>query len=129
VGAGSADRGKHWAIGISGDLKIDIVRRGAAAWVEIHGELDVATAPLLDAKLGEAEATDARLIVIDIADVPFIDSSGLRALLQAQARTQGNSGRLRITEGSPQARRLFELAGVLETLPFAAAAELEREAD
>ncbi len=124
---GSADR-RTRGIGISGDLKIDIIRRGTAAWVEVHGELDVATAPVLDAKLSEAEASDARLIVIDIADVPFIDSSGLRALLQAQARSQGDSGRLRITEGSAQAQRLFELAGVLETLPFAATAELQREA-
>jgi stage II sporulation protein AA (anti-sigma F factor antagonist) len=85
----------------------------------------VATAPLLDAALGEAEASDARLIVVDITDVPFVDSSGLRALLHAQARSRENGERLRITEGTPQARRLFELAGVLETLPFASAAELE----
>lgn len=105
---------------IQSPFDIEIVKHTAAVTVEVRGELDVATAPLLGARLAEVEAADAAVIVLDIAGVPFIDSTGLRALLQAHVR---NGERLRITEGCDQARRLFELAGVLKTLPFVSSAE------
>jgi anti-anti-sigma factor len=88
--------------------------------VEVEGELDVATAPLLDEALKQAEASDAARIVIDLGGVSFIDSTGLRALLEANARdAEGEAtGRLGITGGSDQAEKLFKLAGVRDKLPF-----------
>ena len=50
--------------------------------------------------------------------VTFIDSTGLRALIEAQLRSQQDSNRLRLTRGSPQAQRLFALAAVDQLLPF-----------
>ncbi len=110
---------------ISRSINIDIVNREGTLWVEIDGELDVATSPELEARLLEAEATDAPAIVIDLAGVSFIDSTGLRALLAANVRGQADSNRLRITQGGQQARRLFEVAGVLDRLPFIPAAEAQ----
>ncbi|MEA2264490.1 MAG: anti-sigma factor antagonist [Solirubrobacteraceae bacterium] len=86
--------------------------------VRAEGELDVGTAPALDRALIEAEASAARTIVLDIEAVSFIDSTGLRALLAAQARSGRNGNRLRITRGGSQARRLFALVGVEARLPF-----------
>jgi anti-anti-sigma factor len=93
--------------------------------VQISGELDVATAPTLDETLKQAEASDARAIVIDLTGVSFIDSTGLRALLEADARDGANAhpARLQITGGSAQAQKLFKLAGVLDKLPFVASAD------
>lgn len=93
--------------------------------VRVEGELDVATAPALEEALKRAEASDASGIVIDLTGVSFIDSTGLRTLLEAHARDAGGPEearlpRLRITPGSEQAQRLFELAGVLDKLPFVA---------
>lgn len=100
---------------IQSAFNIEVIQREAAVFVEVHGELDVATAPLLGERLAEAQETGTSVIVVDIDDVPFVDSTGLRALLQAQASA---GDRLRITRGCEQAQRLFELAGVRETLPF-----------
>lgn len=89
-----------------------------ALCVVAHGEIDVATAPVLDDVLRAAEASDAPEIVLDIEAVSFIDSTGLRALLEARARSRQNGDRLRLTRGTAQAQRLFALAGVDRHLRF-----------
>ena len=76
------------------------------------------TAKLLDAALVNAETTDAAAIVLDIQAVSFIDSSGLRMLLEAHARSQNDGNRLQMTRGTQQAQRLFSLVAVDERLPF-----------
>jgi anti-anti-sigma factor len=103
-------------------FNIEIVGRDDGLHVLVEGELDVATAPLLGDALRQAEAADPARLVVDLTGVTFIDSTGLRALLEAHAREQDHPGpdRLRITGGSEQARKLFRLAGVLDRLPFAA---------
>lgn len=102
---------------------IEVVDRGGVVRVAIDGELDVATAPLLDEKLAEAEAKAASLIVVDLAAVSFMDSTALEVLLSAHARSQQDGQRLRITPGPAQVQRLFEAAGVHDQLPFVGATE------
>ena len=104
-------------------FEIEIVNRDGNVHLEIVGELDVASAGLLDAALLRAEATAAGLVVIDLTKVTFIDSTGLRAVLRAHARSEQKENRLRIIGGSEPIQRLFALAGVLERLPFIAAGE------
>jgi anti-anti-sigma factor len=99
-------------------LKITTLTRDAALHVIADGELDIATAPALHDALVAAEATDASTIVLDIDAVGFIDSSGLRALIDAYARSNQNGKRFRITKGTKAARRLFALTGADESLPF-----------
>jgi anti-sigma B factor antagonist len=99
-------------------LTISTVHRDTAVRVVADGELDLSTAPLLDAALLAVEATDATEITLDIDAVSFIDSTGLRALIEAQLRSQQDSNRLRLTRGTPQAQRLFTLAAVDDVLPF-----------
>jgi stage II sporulation protein AA (anti-sigma F factor antagonist) len=105
-------------MGIVPGVTISTVIADGVLRLSAEGELDVSTAPVLDRALVEAEATAARTIVLDIEAVPFIDSSGLRALLAAHSRSRQHGNRLRITRGSQQARRLFALVGAEDHLPF-----------
>jgi anti-anti-sigma factor len=91
----------------------------------VAGELDVASAPALDDALQRAEVSEVAVITIDLDGVSFIDSTGLRALLEAHARDTRHPGpgRLEIVGGSDQAYKLFKLAGVLDKLPFVAPPE------
>jgi anti-anti-sigma factor len=97
---------------------IESSEREGVRTVAVTGELDVATAPLLADRLVAAEAGAARLIVLDLSDVSFIDSTGLHVILGAHARSQQNGGRLRLTKCSDQVQRLFELVGAADRLPF-----------
>jgi anti-anti-sigma factor len=109
-------------IPVSNAFKIDVVVDDDRIVVRVEGELDVATAPALDAALRQAETADAAVISIDLNGVSFVDSTGLRTLLEANARDTRNPGpgRLQIVGGSDQPQKLFKLAGVLDKLPFVA---------
>lgn len=114
---------------VTGAFNIETINRGDGLVVRVEGELDVATAPVLDEAMERAEATDAATIVIDLTGVSFIDSTGLRALLGAHARDlpgeSAGAGRLQMTGGSAQVQKLFKLAGVLDKLPFVPPPESE----
>jgi anti-sigma B factor antagonist len=97
---------------------IESSERDGVRLVAVSGELDVATVPLLAERLAEAEAGEARLIILDLNDVSFMDSTGLHLILGTQARSEQASHRLRISRSSPQVIRLLELAGVLDRLPL-----------
>ncbi|HEX9529954.1 MAG TPA: STAS domain-containing protein [Acidimicrobiales bacterium] len=79
--------------------------------IVIQGELDLATAPLVTAKLEEAFSIPGSL-VIDVTYMGFMDSSGLGILAKAfrRARTDGRS--LALRNPSPPIRRTLEIAGL-----------------
>ena len=65
------------------------------------------------------------IVVLDLDDVQFIDSAGLRVVLAAHERTAERGQRLALTPGSPQVQRLLSIAGVdghLQTIASADAA-------
>jgi anti-sigma B factor antagonist len=85
----------------------------AASVLVVRGELDVAVGGAFVAAVNEALGADPApsQVVIELGEVEFIDSSGLRALLQLQ---QEHGDRVQIGDVSPAVRRLFELTGTLE---------------
>lgn len=98
---------------------IEIVERDHTLILKVRGELDLATAPLLNERLEQAEAANPPIVLVDLDQVEFMDSTGLHVLL-ARFAHNGNGTRYSLTRGSPQVRRLFEVAGVIDRLPFAA---------
>jgi anti-sigma B factor antagonist len=103
--------------GVDAPLRIDTVGRDGSLVLVLEGELDIATSPLLDEALVRARGTNAASILVDLHAVSFIDSSGLHVLIR-HTREEDGRARVRLTKGSPQTRRLFELSGAMHYLPF-----------
>ncbi len=84
----------------------------------LHGELDLLGAPLLqeaiDKAEGEREASP--IMVLDLQDLQFVDSAGLRVILAAHERSRQNGQELALTPGTEQVQRLFTIAGVNDHL-------------
>ena len=79
--------------------------------IALIGELDLATAPTLERELQDAEAANAPVIVLDLRELEFIDSTGLQLIIDAHRR--GRSQLLLL--GCPErVQRPFELCGLLE---------------
>ena len=74
----------------------------------LHGEADLHVAPAVRDRLFEAVGSGATAIVVDLADVTFVDSMMLGALLGALKRMRG-SGEFRVVVSSREIRRLFEI--------------------
>lgn len=98
-------------------FEIEIIQRDDALVLVVQGEIDIATAPLLEQRLTEAEAADPSRLIIDLDRVSFMDSSGLQVLV-AHTLLDSNGRRIRLTSGSPQVQRLFTVSGMIDHLPF-----------
>jgi anti-anti-sigma factor len=80
--------------------------------VRLDGELDAAAMERLAASLAEA-STPGEEIVLDLEELDFIDSSGLRVLLNAQADAARDGWNLWIANPQPPVIRLFEITRTL----------------
>jgi anti-anti-sigma factor len=94
-------------------------RTEAGERIRLVGEMDLSVVDQLDREMRRAEATDAESILLDLDELEFLDASGIRLLLDLNHRSESNGGRLRITRArAPQVRRVIELTGVGDVLPF-----------
>jgi anti-anti-sigma factor len=75
----------------------------------VHGDIDMAGGPVLEAALLEHERGDR--LVIDLGDVFFIDSSGLRSLLGASRRAHDRGATVALRSVGPEVARLLEITG------------------
>ncbi len=87
--------------------------------IALKGELDLEGAERVTQELLRVEATDAQRIVLDLSGLRFIDSTGIRLILAADARSRSNGRRLALVRGPRDVHRVFELTGITERLPFA----------
>jgi anti-anti-sigma factor len=86
--------------------------------IELAGELDLDGAERVTQELLRAEATDARRIILDLSRLRFIDSTGIRLILAADARSRTDGNRLVLIRGPRAVHRVFELTATDERLPF-----------
>jgi anti-anti-sigma factor len=83
----------------------------------MRGEMDLASVEPFERLADAALATGRDHLVVDLSELHFIDSSGMRALLRLQKRV-GDRARLELVPGPPAVQRVFELVGLTAVLPF-----------
>jgi anti-sigma B factor antagonist len=79
-----------------------------AARVYVGGELDIATTPQLERMLSESQA---RLVVLDLRELAFIDSCGVHAIVNAGIRARQAGRRLVLVRVPSNVRRMLTLTG------------------
>lgn len=84
-----------------------------ATWVHVAGELDLLTAPQLRQTLREAQLY-ARMVVLDLRALTFMDCSGVHVILDAAAKARGAGGGLSLARGPAQIDRLLAITRVCE---------------
>jgi len=83
-----------------------------AAIVPVEGEVTFSNVGQLSRRLDAALAEGARNLVVDLAGVTFIDSSGLSALLTASARARDRGGVVALVLGDGEPPSIFRFRGV-----------------
>jgi len=94
---------------------VDHRRFGKRAVVSASGELDIATAPQLEAVIALAMGARPAELWIDLTALTFIDSTGLNALREVHDRFDGA---LAVVRPPGPVRRVFEIAGLAAMLPL-----------
>ena len=84
--------------------------------VLVRGELDLATAPELEATLMGA-LEDGREVVLDLRDLEFMDSSGVRVLVVAHCRARGRFALIAAADNRP-VTKILAIAGLAPELNF-----------
>ena len=91
-------------------MQVNIERlEGQVAVVIPEGRLDLASASEFKQALNDAVNAGDRILVVDLSKVPFVDSSGLGALIGGMKATRLAGGDLRIAQVGEQARLILEL--------------------
>ena len=99
-----------------GLLSVSVEVDGDGVKLAPRGEMDLATADVVDRELQKAEASDARRIILDLSGVEFIDSSGLKVLVHAARRSDSDSNRLAVMPGAGQVAETLRLTGIEKLL-------------
>lgn len=99
-------------------LDIASTETSGTSVLRLSGELDISTAPTLADALAQAEAERPRVVVLDLRPLGFLDSTGLRLILAAHARTQEAGGRLVLVRGPDAVQRIFDVTRLEERLAF-----------
>ncbi len=115
--------GKITAMGVRDQLVIDVRREAGRAILTLEGELDMASSGALEQALGSAELEGEAMVVLDLQQLQFIDSTGLRVILAALERCRERRQAFAITPGSQQVQRLLSVTGVAEHVPIIGAAD------
>ena len=104
--------------GSAGDLLTwDVRARGKLAVVAVSGELDIDSAPGLEADL--APVADAgRPLIVDLAGLRFCDCAGLSLFLRVQQRARAAGGSLHLAALTPRVLRVIAAARLADVLPI-----------
>lgn len=89
------------------------------ALISLSGELDLSGAPALDEEIRRLAARDdVRRVVLDLRDLAFLDSSGLRVVAIAARRLSGAGRELTLVRGPETVQRVFEITRMADQLDF-----------
>ncbi len=99
------------------EFRIEEDRRDGTVVLRLHGELDLASADTVAQRL-DTLAASGDPVVLDVDRLSFMDSSGLRVVLQAAETSRTTDWNFSLTAGSEQVRNLFASAGVTDRLPI-----------
>ncbi|MDV2481112.1 STAS domain-containing protein [Methanoculleus sp. Wushi-C6] len=92
-------------------LEITERRAGAVDIVAVKGRLDASSSEAAEERINRVLDTGSRHLLINLCDLSYISSSGLRVLLAALKRLKKDGGTLRIACGNPQILEVFTMAG------------------
>jgi anti-sigma B factor antagonist len=102
-------------------FSIEVRQQGPATIVSLRGELDLASSTALQEELDRVGA--ATVLILDLRDLEFIDSTGLSVLVKAHQEAQESGREFGLVKGGAQVQRLLALTGLAERLRIVDAPE------
>ncbi|HZN72459.1 MAG TPA: STAS domain-containing protein [Micromonosporaceae bacterium] len=98
-------------------LTVQSEQQGGVAVISVAGELDMATAPQLQARITELLENGQSRLVFDLTELSFCDSTGLSIFVRAKNNCDAAGGAVRLAAPQRGVRRILEVSGLVEVLP------------
>jgi anti-anti-sigma factor len=98
---------------MEGEQEFEVTRRAAAgiAVVAPRGEIDIVTIDEVYAAI-DAAREQANQVYLDLREVTFIDSAGVRLVVEGVRTLHAQGGELVVVRGGPEVHRIFDLVGL-----------------
>jgi anti-anti-sigma factor len=100
------------------NVECEVSDDGRSVCLRLDGEVDLGTARLVEDALSPALDPRCTRLVVDLADVSFMDSSGLRVLVVTRNALDDRGAEMVIANINAQLRRLFEISGLTSAFTF-----------
>jgi anti-sigma B factor antagonist len=101
----------HFQIAVHGEDRATVIA--------VSGELDLASSPALEQALARVNGSDTELVILDLRELEFMDSTGLSVLVKANQHALETGKRFGLVKGSSQVQRLLSLTGMDERITVA----------
>ena len=95
-----------------GELDVQVIDDDGSTMVTVAGEIDLASSTRLNRELDTVLDGRPQRLRIDLAAVPFMDTTGVAVLLKARRRAIEQGCRFSVASASPALTRLFEITGL-----------------
>lgn len=92
-------------------MKTDVLQENGSTVVSVTGSVDALTAPELAKTLSEQVQAGRANLVVDLMEVEFMSSAGLRTLLGAVKEARSYGGDLRIASSNPGVDKVLKMSG------------------
>ena len=99
------------------DGLVSAEQRGPIRVLRLAGDLDLFSTEVLRRELDDALPADGELVVVDLREVTFLDSTVLGLLLLASRRMDGQGSRLALAAAGPAVERVLDVSGLRSYLP------------
>lgn len=93
---------------------------GNVMHITLSGRLDMHGTQAIEQQFAFAATTRAEKIIVDLADVGFIASIGIRMLMTSAKAQANRGGKLVLTSPQPLVRKVLETAGIDQLIPLTA---------
>jgi anti-sigma B factor antagonist len=103
---------------VSSQLRITVRQAEGAVLVSLFGELDMSEVDSVREVLERAQAQTSRILVVDLRGLEFMDSSGIRLMVEADMRAKEEGRSLLLVRGSDAVHRVFTIALLDRRLEF-----------
>jgi anti-anti-sigma factor len=108
---------------VESNLEVQVRDGDEAVIIGVRGELDLASSPALEEELENGAASRAQVVIVDLRQLEFMDSTGLSVLVRAHQRATEHGQSFAVVRGPQQVQRLLSLTGVADRLTLVDAPE------
>jgi len=99
------------------DLDVSVSEHNQVHIVTARGEIDVWTADLLRQSLRDVQSSSQPRVIVDLTEVPFVDSTGIGVLVGALKRARESSGSLHLVVSSPGVLKVLKITSLDQVFP------------
>lgn len=102
----------RWTVRVSDEFEVDVMRSGEGWRITLAGDIDAAADEEFRAALAKALARTGSHVIVDLAGVTFLDSTGINALILAYKASEAAGVKLVVEPGPETVMRALRIAGI-----------------